>query len=222
MVVRNPPANAGGAVRSLGWEDPQEEKMAPYSSILAWKIPWTEESGRLQSMGLQRVIHYWACTQRCYPVGSHITTFEMKFPGGPVDNSLLSLPRAHVQSPFGKPNILQDMQCGEGKLKKKKWAMINCSKTRLSIVFHLEAYFKIVKASFQDGPQWFLPFAIHSLVTFPHLQGVSLWPVKYGGCDGVWLVWLSCKRHCPLCLALLDDLFWETLAALLWGYSSWP
>ena len=53
-----PPANAGGAVRSLGWEDPQEEKMAPYSSILAWKIPWTEESGRLQSMGLQRVIHY--------------------------------------------------------------------------------------------------------------------------------------------------------------------
>ena len=38
---------------SLGWEDPQEKEMATHSSILAWKIPWTEKPGRLQSMGLQ-------------------------------------------------------------------------------------------------------------------------------------------------------------------------
>ena len=44
-------------VRSLGQEDPLEEEMAPHSSILAWKIPWAEESGGLQSMGLQRVGH---------------------------------------------------------------------------------------------------------------------------------------------------------------------
>ena len=44
-------------VRSLGWEDPLEKEMATHSSILAWKIPWTEESGGLQSMGLQRVRH---------------------------------------------------------------------------------------------------------------------------------------------------------------------
>ena len=43
-------------VRSLGWED-LEKEMATHSSILAWKIPWTEEPGRLQSMGLQRVRH---------------------------------------------------------------------------------------------------------------------------------------------------------------------
>ena len=42
-------------VRSLGWEDPLEKEMAAHSSILAWKIPWTEEPGRLQSMGSQRV-----------------------------------------------------------------------------------------------------------------------------------------------------------------------
>ena len=42
-------------VRSLGQEDPQEEEMATHSSILAWKIPWTEEPGGLQSMGLQRL-----------------------------------------------------------------------------------------------------------------------------------------------------------------------
>ena len=42
-------------VLSLGWEDPLEKEMAPHSSTLAWKIPWMEEPGRLQSMGLQRV-----------------------------------------------------------------------------------------------------------------------------------------------------------------------
>ena len=44
-------------VRSLGWEDPLEKEMAPHSSTLAWKIPWTEEPGRLQFMGSQRIGH---------------------------------------------------------------------------------------------------------------------------------------------------------------------
>ena len=44
-------------VQSLGQEDPLEKEMAIYSSTIAWKIPWTEELGRLQSMGLQRVRH---------------------------------------------------------------------------------------------------------------------------------------------------------------------
>ena len=44
-------------VRSLGWEDPLEKEMATHSSTLAWKIPWTEEPGRLQSMGSQTVGH---------------------------------------------------------------------------------------------------------------------------------------------------------------------
>ena len=55
-MVKNPSANAGDvlyAVRSLGWEDPLEEEMATYSSILAGIIPWTEEPGRVQSVGLQ-------------------------------------------------------------------------------------------------------------------------------------------------------------------------
>ena len=44
-------------IQSLGWEDPLEKEMAAHCSILAWKIPWTEEPGRLLSMGLQRVGH---------------------------------------------------------------------------------------------------------------------------------------------------------------------
>ena len=44
-------------LQSLGWEDPLEKEMAIHSSTVAWKIPWTEEPGRLQSMGSQRVEH---------------------------------------------------------------------------------------------------------------------------------------------------------------------
>ena len=47
-------------VRSLGWEDPLEKEMAIHFSILAWRIPWMEELGGLQSMGSQRVGHDWA------------------------------------------------------------------------------------------------------------------------------------------------------------------
>ena len=56
-VVKNQPANEETQVQSLGGEDPLEEEMATNSNILAWKIPWTEEPGGLQSIGLQRVRH---------------------------------------------------------------------------------------------------------------------------------------------------------------------
>ena len=56
-MVKNPPANQETWVLSLGQEDPLEEGMATHSSIVAWIIPWTEEPGRLQSMGSQRVGH---------------------------------------------------------------------------------------------------------------------------------------------------------------------
>ena len=53
--IKNLPAVQETQVRSLGWEDPLEKEMATHSSILAWKISWTEEPGGLQSMGSQRV-----------------------------------------------------------------------------------------------------------------------------------------------------------------------
>ena len=55
QTVKNPPAMRETQVQPLGQEDPLEKGMATHSSILAWRIPWTEEPGRLQSMGLQRV-----------------------------------------------------------------------------------------------------------------------------------------------------------------------
>ena len=57
QLVKNPPSMWETWVRSLGGEDPLEKGMANHSSIVAWRIPWTVEPGRLQSMGLQRVRH---------------------------------------------------------------------------------------------------------------------------------------------------------------------
>ena len=57
QMVKRLPTMLETRVRSLGREDPLEKEMATHSSIFAWKIPWTEEPGRLQSMGSQRVGH---------------------------------------------------------------------------------------------------------------------------------------------------------------------
>ena len=55
--MKNPPAVQETGDQPLGQEDPLEKEMATHSSILVWRIPWTEEPGRLQSMELQRVGH---------------------------------------------------------------------------------------------------------------------------------------------------------------------
>ena len=57
QTLKHLPTMRETRVRSLGWEDPLEKEMATQSSTLAWKIPWTEEPCRLQSMGWQRVGH---------------------------------------------------------------------------------------------------------------------------------------------------------------------
>ena len=56
-MVKNLPVIWKTGVQSLGWEDPLEKGLTTHSSILAWRIPWAEEPGGLQSMGLQRVGH---------------------------------------------------------------------------------------------------------------------------------------------------------------------
>ena len=78
--VKNPPVMQETWVWSLGWEDPLEKEMAPHSSTLAWKIPWTEEPGRLQSTGLQRVGLDWATSLSlfwCYPLFYNFSSFFM-------------------------------------------------------------------------------------------------------------------------------------------------
>ena len=57
QTVKNAPAFQETWVPSLGWEDPLEEDMAIHSSILAWRIPWTEEPGGLQSLGSKKIRH---------------------------------------------------------------------------------------------------------------------------------------------------------------------
>ena len=56
-MVQHLSNNVGDLGSTLGWEDPLDKEMVIHSSTIAWKIPWTEEPGRLQSMGSQRVGH---------------------------------------------------------------------------------------------------------------------------------------------------------------------
>ena len=65
QMIKNPPAVWETSVRSLASEDLLEQEMATHSSILVWRIPWTEEPGGLQSMGSQRVGHTRCMSLRC-------------------------------------------------------------------------------------------------------------------------------------------------------------
>ena len=71
--VKNPLAMQEAPVLSLGWEDPLEKEIATHSNILAWRIPWREEPGRLQSMGSQRVVHNLAIKPPPPPIPVCIT-----------------------------------------------------------------------------------------------------------------------------------------------------
>ena len=66
QMVKNLPAIQETRIRSLGQEDPLEKEKATQSSILAWRIPWTEEPGRLQSLGSQRIRHDGATNTYTY------------------------------------------------------------------------------------------------------------------------------------------------------------
>ena len=71
-MVKHLPAVRETGVQSLGQEDPLEKEMATHSSILAQKIPWTEEPGRLHSMGSQRVGHDWVISPHSVKVHSFV------------------------------------------------------------------------------------------------------------------------------------------------------
>ena len=94
-MVKNPPANAG--VRSMGLEDPLEKAVAPHFSTLAWKIPWTEEPGRLQFMGsLSRTrlinftltFHFHALEKE---MATHSSILAWRIPGTGEPGGLLSM-----------------------------------------------------------------------------------------------------------------------------------
>ena len=89
QTVKRLPAMQETQVWSLGWEDPLEKEMATHSSNLAWKIPWTEEPGRLQSMGSQRVIDWFA----------------------DIEESLHPWDKAHLVMVYDLVNVLLDSEC---------------------------------------------------------------------------------------------------------------
>ena len=78
QTVKNPPERQEARVQSLGWEVPLEKGMAIHCSILAWRIPWTEKPGGLQSMRLQRVGHDWV-TNTVHTVWHYLPRDSIRF-----------------------------------------------------------------------------------------------------------------------------------------------
>ena len=97
----------------LGWEDPLEKEMATHSSILDWKIPWSEEPGRLQSMGSQKVRHDWATKQySTLPESRNDITFsEHTASEEPNQNRILSLHFQNALSPAAPSPLCHSSRC---------------------------------------------------------------------------------------------------------------
>ena len=102
-------------VQSLCQEDPLEKEMATHSSILAWKIPWTEEPGRLQFMGLQRVGHDWATLivvmektleslLHCKEISQSLMAVNPEYP---LEELMLKLKLQHFGQPMWRSNSLE-------------------------------------------------------------------------------------------------------------------
>ena len=107
-------------VQSLGWEDPVEKGTATHSNILAWKIPWIEEPGRLQSMGLQRVGHDWASkirTQRKFFLQRSVfwlCFFPLDYKIIEIANSFWEFtlyPRQYTKTNFNIIVVVQSLSC---------------------------------------------------------------------------------------------------------------
>ena len=94
-------SHAGDSAQSLGWEHPLEEAVATHSSIFAWKIPWTEEPGGLQSMRSQTVRRYWAHIQWNLSVNYRFRSVQ--FSHSVVSDSLQPHGLQHVRLPCPSP-----------------------------------------------------------------------------------------------------------------------
>ena len=113
QTVKHLPAVWEPWVRSQGWENPLEKEMATHSSTLAWKIPWTEESGGLQSQGSQKVRHDWATS-----LSSHVQLFC-----DPVDCS----PPGSCPWDFPGENTEQvAISCSRGSSWPRDWTHVSC------------------------------------------------------------------------------------------------
>ena len=131
QTVKNPPAMRETYVWSLSWEDPLKEGMATHSSILAWRIPWTEEPCGLQSMGLQRVRHDWVtkhkncCWRRLLRVPwaarrSNQSILREINPEYSLEGLMLKLKLQYFGHPMWRANSLEKTLM-LGKIEGKRW-----------------------------------------------------------------------------------------------------
>ena len=158
-MVKRLPAMQETRVQFLGWEDPLEKEMAIHSSTLAWKIPWTEEPDRLQSMGSQRVRHDWATS--------------LSFP----------FTRAHVFMITTHPWNPSELSHGLYSLEVKWSEVKSLSRVRLFATPWTVAYQAPQSMEFSRQEYWSgLPFPSPGDLPNPEIEPTSVfWPGEFHG-----------------------------------------
>ena len=114
QMVKNLPAMQETWVWSLDWEDPMEEGLATHSSILAWRIPWTEEPGGLQSVGWQRARHNWVTNTHTHTLKSYCS----------VQRGLVKTQNADPTTPYRfvwNDFLMDEVSIGA------KWQRVDCA-----------------------------------------------------------------------------------------------
>ena len=155
--VKNPLAMQEFQVLSLGQEDPLKKEVTPHSSILPWEIPWTEEPGRLQSTGLQRVRHDWVTkTPPPPPPTSHMKSLVsfVQFPWSRVTEawSLGRLLPQMLCRAWSQPTT--DVHCPESTIRNfvgarvQEWEYTHTNLTHLWTILHNSPFIKPIDLIF--------------------------------------------------------------------------
>ena len=127
-MVNNLPVMQETRVQSLGQEDSLEESMTTHSSIFSWRIPWTEEPGRLQSVGLQRVGHNWATNTHTH-THTHTLTLQCSGTGSITGRELKSCMPSEKLRVFLQADFLPSEPPGKEAMLREVWKNKEAKKT---------------------------------------------------------------------------------------------
>ena len=161
-------------IQSLGREDPLEKEMATHSSILAWRIPWTEEPGGLQSMGSQSCTPSM-CTCSCVHTHTLAHRQSVQFSRSVVSDSLWlhGLQYAMLLHPSPAPELAQTHIHWIGDATQPSHPLSSPSPPAFNLSQH-QGLFQWVSSSHHVGKYWRQPVAFIYFISTPHIMGIKI------------------------------------------------
>ena len=201
-TVKNLPAMQETRVRSLFWEDPLQKGMATHSSLLAWRILWTEEPGGLQSVGSQRVVHDWAFISRNFS-SSQTETLNLQNHNSPP----LPPTPGNVYSLFVSLNVANLSPS-------YKWNQTVCVLCDSLISWRVSLRFTRVVEACASFSSVFSNIPFYGCPTLSSHLSVDIWVIPTCWLLCIIVLWVWCANTCtgskvPSNLQPLEPTFWN-------------